>query len=66
MAALFEWVSTAVIGMHTWGTRETVQPPQPAPVKREPRAPAFLHTLTSSSSSSQLQLYKSLYATFAI
>ena len=41
-------------------TRDTVQPPQPAPVRREASAPCFLLSCIRWSSSSQLHSYRSL------
>jgi hypothetical protein len=53
------WKLTLMLSMKagTWlsFTSETVHPPQPAPVNREPRAPFARQRPTSSSSSLQLQ-----------
>ena len=43
-------------------TRETVQPPQPAPVRRDASAPCCLLSCMRWSSSSQLHSYRSLHA----
>lgn len=52
-------------GGRTSLTRDTVQPPQPAPVWREASAPCFLLSCIRWSSSSQLQSYRSLQACMA-
>ena len=47
-------------------TRETVQPPQPAPVRREASAPCCLLSCMRWSSSSQLHSYRSLHASVSV